>query len=196
MGGSRLSVVLLLSSLVCLILAPLPLPPDYSWISHTTSEAAAQALPGAWLARLGFLLFGLAVIWIASSQGRRWGPWGLIAHLTFGVLMVATAVFSHCPIDPELACDQAEDLLHSVSATVMGFAFALGVVSTAVHRRGSSVPRWAFDALAVAASIVIPLSMGTWAEYAGALQRLMFLIAYAWYAAEAIGLRRARQPGA
>jgi hypothetical protein len=152
-------------------------------------------LPGAWLARLGFVLFGLAVIWLASSQGRRWGRWGRIAHLTFGVLMVATAVFSHCPIDPGVACDQTEDLLHSVSATVMGFAFALGVVSTALLRHGASVPRWAFDALAVAASIVIPLSMGVWADYAGALQRLMFLIAYAWYAAEAVGVGRARQPG-
>jgi hypothetical protein len=109
--------------------------------------------------------------------------------------MVATAVFSHCPIDPGVACDQTEDLLHSVSATVMGFAFALGVVSTALLRHGASVPRWAFDALAVAASIVIPLSMGVWADYAGALQRLMFLIAYAWYAAEAVGVGRARQPG-
>jgi hypothetical protein len=122
----------LASSLICLLLAPLPRPPDYSWISHTTSEAAAQGLQGAWLARLGSVLFGLAVIWLAMSAGRRWGRWGQTRSRVF-------------------------------------------------------------DVLAVAASIVIPISMGVWPEYAGVLQRLMFLIAYVWYASEALGGERVPQ---
>lgn len=50
-----------LVSMICLVLAPTVLPEGYSVVAHTTSEAAAQATDGAWLARTGLFLFGLAV---------------------------------------------------------------------------------------------------------------------------------------
>ncbi|HET9901772.1 MAG TPA: hypothetical protein VFR46_12025 [Actinomycetes bacterium] len=58
-------------SAIALGAAPALMPDDYSWIGHTTSESAAQGVSGAWLARLGFLLFGLSAIWLAAQRLRR-----------------------------------------------------------------------------------------------------------------------------
>ena len=62
-GPDRLAQGAVLAGLVAsglaLALSPALLPENYTWVSNTTSEAAAQRVEGAWLARLGFLLFGL-----------------------------------------------------------------------------------------------------------------------------------------
>lgn len=182
-------VALLVLSAASLGLAPLALPPSYSWIRQTTSESAAQGVQGAWVARLGFLLFGLAVLWLVSFVGPRWGRWGARFLGAFGVLMLATAVFSHRPWLRDTSYDRFEDLLHSVTASAMGFAFAAGVVAVALRRRGPSRLDRSADTLAVAAAVIIPLAMSQGTAYQGLLQRSMFLVAFVWYARE--GLRGA-----
>ncbi len=67
-------------SAVALAVAPLFVPSDYSWTSHTTSEAAAQGIEGAWMAQLGFLLLGLAVMVLSTGAARRWGVGGVVLH--------------------------------------------------------------------------------------------------------------------
>ncbi len=178
-------LLLLALSAALLAAAPVALPPAYSWIVHTTSESAAQGLQGAWIARLGFQLFGFAVLWLASLNRDRWGRWGSVLLGCFGVMMLATAAFSHRPWLPDVPFDQVEDLLHSFTATVMGLAFAIGVLVVAVARTGARLLDRVTDAIAVLASVLLPLAMSTWPAYEGLLQRLMFLIAYAWFAHEA-----------
>jgi hypothetical protein len=176
-------------SALALLAAPLLVPSDYSWVSQTTSEAAAQGLEGAWMARLGFLLFGLPVVVLATVGRWRWGAWGAALHGAFGALMAAAAAFSDRPWQPGRHVDRVEDVLHSVAASAMGFAFAAGVVVVAVvaartgQRRGTVL-----DVVAVVASVVLPLGMTVLPEAAGVLQRSMFAIAYAWYAREALNL--------
>jgi hypothetical protein len=155
------------------------------------------------MARLGFLSFGLAVVALATGGVPWWGSIGQGLHGAFGALMAAAAAFSHRPWQPGRDFDSTEDLLHSVAATGMGFAFAAGVVATAVvaARRGDR-RRTALDVVAVVASLVLPLAMGVLPQVDGVLQRLMFAVAYAWYAREAlmwshraIAAPRARTPG-
>jgi TRAP-type mannitol/chloroaromatic compound transport system permease large subunit len=116
-------------------------------------------LEGAWLARLGFLLFGLGVIWLSSGAGDEWGGWGVQLHTSFGVLMIAAAVFSARAWDSNVPFDPIEDVLHSIPATAMGFAFALGVVVVILRRVRVDEPfRW-LDMCAIVASILIPIAM-------------------------------------
>ena len=181
-----LIVVSLLASAICLAVAPLVLPDGYSVMEHTTSEAAAQATEGAWLARSGFLLFGLSVLFLSISK-RGWPPTSRVLHGTFGLLMIAAGVYSHRPFIEGVDFDLVEDLFHSVAATGMGFAFALGVLVVGWRR----IPRWRLaDAIALAAAIAIPIAMMSTSGADGLLQRGMFVIAYLWYGAELIDLRR------
>lgn len=175
----------LATSAVALAVAPLRMPDGYSWISGTVSESAAQGVDGAWVARLGFVLFGLSVLALVPWRKESWGTVAAGFHAAFGAFMVAVAAFSHAnPFGGP--SDATEDLLHSIAAGGMGFAFALGVVARQVHQRRARL----FDVVAVVASIVIPTSMLLWPEAEGAVQRLMFAISYLWYAAEALNSRR------
>src|SRR5690606_28025650 len=89
--------------------------------------------------------------------------------------------------------DRTEDTLHSVAATVMGFAFALGVTA-ARWWPGRPASFRVLDVVAIAASVVIPLAMSASTDVTGALQRAMFAIAYLWYAREAIDTLRCTEP--
>jgi hypothetical protein len=189
-GGA--AVAALVVSATALALAPLLMPDSYSWVAHTTSESAAQGIEGAWLARAGLFTFGAGVILIVLVARDRWGGVGAVLHASFGVLMLAAGAFAARPWDRELAYSPFEDLVHSVAATAMGFAFAFGVAAVAVvgwRRRGR---RRLLDVGGVVASVAIPLAMVGVQEWAGALQRLMFLVAYAWYGMESRPPARSR----
>lgn len=185
----RLSLViaLLAASAICFAVAPALMPDSYSVIEHSVSESAAQGVEGAWLARLGFLLFGFGVLTLATLTGRRWGRSGRVVHRVYGVSMIGAAAFAHMPWE-DVPYDRFEDLLHSVAATGMGFAFTLGVLFVTLRR--GSVPVRIFDVLAIAAAVVIPVVMFNVVGIAGVVQRVMFVIGYLWYGMEAVGLGR------
>ena len=74
----------------------------------------------------------------------------------------------------------------------MGVAFAAGVLSVIWSRRSAGIG--VLGPLAVAASVAIPLAMTAWSDGSGALQRLMFAIAYLWYGREAIRIDASLSP--
>jgi putative copper export protein len=184
-SGAGAALVGLGASAAMLAVAPALMATGYSWVSRTTSESAAQGVSGAWLGRLGFLLFGLSVLLLCDVCRRPWGRWGTALHAAFGALMTAAAAFSHRPWRAGQAFDRTEDLLHSVAATGMGIAFAAGVVAVAL-RRGPVRRRRVPDVVAVGAAVALPLAMSVAPALDGLLQRLMFVVAYGWYAVEAI----------
>ena len=81
---------------------------------------------------------------------------------------------------------------HSAASFAVGFSFTIGVLIVALRRPSGAGLVRILDVVAIGAAVAIPLVMSTGFEGAGALQRLMFLIAYVWYGAEA--LRLARSP--
>ena len=179
----KLALFFLIVSVLALLIAPLQMPASYSWLRHTTSESAAQGISGAWLARLGFLLFGLTVFWLSAGLASKWTLPVRVLHGAFGVFMTAVAVFSTRPWLPALTYDPVEDLLHTIAATAMGFAFA-GGVGLRLWQRPSGSKRRIVDLVAVAAAVAIPLAMTALPEWNGLLQRSMFTVAYLWYGFE------------
>lgn len=93
---------------------------------------------------------------------------------------VGAAVFSSKPWF-DAPFDPTQDTLHSVAASVMGAAFAPGVVSSLFDRLGRRRPVRLVDAAGVLASVLIPLAMFNLDSGAGLLQRVMFGIAFWWY---------------
>lgn len=175
--------VCLLASALALAVAPLVMPEGYSWVTHTTSESAAQGVEAAWIARLGFFLFGLGVIWLTAELRGNWKRVSAVFHAGFGVSMVATAVFSTRSWDATVTYNPVEDAFHSATATLLGFCFAFGVLALLLQRREQSDIRW-FDVIALSATVLLPAAMTLLAQFAGVFQRLMFLVAYVWYLRE------------
>jgi len=174
---------LLLLSFLALLLAPTQMPNSYSWLQHTTSESGAQGIDGAWLARLGFLLFGLAVLGQTAVLHNTWPLPVQLLLGAFGVFMTAVASFSTRPWLPALPYDPVENWLHSFAASGMGFAFALGVGWRWWHRPWQAKRRMV-DLLVVGTAVFIPLAMSFLPNWDGLLQRLMFATAYVWYTLE------------
>lgn len=78
-------VLLLVASATCLLAAPLAMPDSYSWLTNAISESAAQGLQSAWIARLGFLSFGCAVLWLAAYLRQIWARGAYWMHITFAI---------------------------------------------------------------------------------------------------------------
>ena len=179
-------VVLLVSSAICIYLAPLAMPMGYSWLSNAISESAAQGLRHTWIARLGFILFGLGVLWLVLARKTTWARGVHWMQLCFAVFMLGTAAFSHKPWLDDIAFDPVEDFLHSLTATGMGFAFAFGVVVRFLQRDNNDKLQKSFDLLAIiAATVLSPIGVAM-PGIAGLLQRLMFAVAYLWFIHEAL----------
>lgn len=183
-------LMLLLLSALLILFATNFMPDGYHWMTHTTSEAAAQGLNNAWITRMGFLTFGIAVLWQVKLMRPVWAMPSRWLHGLFGLCMIATAVFSHKPWWPVESYDVLEDALHSVFATLMGFAFALGVLVRLLQTRASPGGETWLNGLAIAAATFIPLIMIVVPERAGLVQRLMFLVAYFWYGAQGVWMMR------
>lgn len=185
-------LVCLASSALTLALAPLLMPDSYSWIANSTSESAAQGVDGAWLARMGFLLLGFGVLWLATLGPLAWRRSATALHMAFGVSLIANAAFATRSWDASAQFDGTEDLLHSLASAATGFAFTLGVLAVLLRRAREQSRPWIVEMLAITVVVVLLFGMGIWDDAEGVLQRGIFLTAYVWYGIEAWRLIDAR----
>ncbi|MCB1050694.1 MAG: DUF998 domain-containing protein [Acidobacteria bacterium] len=186
-----MSLGLIVGSSLCIGLAPALMPAGYSPQSHYISESAAQALHGAWLARLGFLLFGFGALLTCHLHYRDWSAWVIWMIRIFGVCLIATAAFSHKPWLENVQADPFEDFLHSLTATTMGFAFCFALVGFWFVKR--PLAHRVFDAVVGVLSLLLPVAGGLFPAWAGAGQRVMFAAAYVWFAWEILSRKRQKQ---
>jgi len=179
-------IPLLALSALLVVVAARAMPPGYSWLALSISESAAQGLEHAWIARLGFVCFGLGVVMLSIAARALWPRLTYWCNLLFALAMFAAAAFSHAPWLAGVAADGFEDFLHSIAATGMGFAYCLGVVARFLRRpRGALVGR-TLDVVALTVAVVLPLLLAAASEYAGLVQRIMFGVAYIWFGREAL----------
>ncbi|MDH3299441.1 MAG: DUF998 domain-containing protein [Acidimicrobiia bacterium] len=164
-------------------IAPTLIPESFSWIEHGISESAAQGIDGAWLARLGLILYGLAVVWLVGLRHATWGPPATALFALFGGSMFGVAAFAAKPWEADAAFVESEDLLHSVFASTAGFAFVVGTLTLIVARRHRSILAAIPDWVAFLVAAVVPLTGST--SMWGAFQRLMFLTTALWFIREA-----------
>lgn len=179
-------------SLTALAVAPFFMPDGYSVISHSVSESGSQGVPGGWVARLGMVLLGVSVLMLSRLKRADWGTWATVFHTSFGVSMVLTAFFSHAPWDGSEP-NVLEDTLHSITSFMVGMSFIAGVALVAARRAKTGRFRWG-DALAAGIAILVSLTMAQ-TNMGGLLQRLMFLVAYVWYATETLRAPLKPRPG-
>jgi hypothetical protein len=177
-------LMLLAFSIASLLFAPLLMPESYNWIVHTTSESGAQGIEGAWLARAGFVLYGLAVLLLSVYSRKRWPSVAVLLHVMFGIGMIGNAIFSSKPWEATLPFDLMEDTLHSLMSGLVGTAFSVGVVVMYFQRGPADKLSKLFDVFAVLVSVAVTVAMMGQLGIDGLIQRLMFLVSYLWYAKE------------
>lgn len=182
-GAASGITALLVGALAAFAIAPTLLPESFSWVEHGISESAAQGIDGAWLPRLGFIFYGLAVVWLVGLRHSMWGPPATVLFALFGGSMFGVAAFAAKPWEAGSVYVESEDLLHSVFAASAGFAFIVGTVTLIVARRRRSIRAAIPDWVAFLVAAVVPLTGST--SMWGAFQRLMFLTSALWFIREA-----------
>jgi sulfite exporter TauE/SafE len=181
-----LVVSLLVVSGTFVLVATAAMPEPYSWRTHSISESAAQGLLNAWIARFSFLCFGGAVLVLSILQREVWARSTYWMHLAFAVAMLSTAAFSHKPWIADVPVDEFEDFLHSVAASGMGFAFCFGVIARFLQRGRNELVARTLDVIAVVVATTMSPLAAWLPNNGGFIQRVMFAVAYVWYANEAL----------
>lgn len=179
-------IPLLLASAALVVLAAWAMPEGYSWLVLSISESAAQAQQHGWIARLSFLSFGSAVLLLSLSMRGHWPRLTYWCHLVFAASMYGAAAFSHSPWQAGAPNDPAEDFLHSVFASGMGFAFCAGVVARFLQRGPAAVFGRSVDVAALLVATALPVLLAASSNAGGLMQRVMFAVAYFWYGREAL----------
>lgn len=178
-------------------LSPLLMPDSYSWIAHTLSQAASQGQDGGWLSRVGFLLAGLTILRLASSDVVDWMPLARNVHRLTGVLVLSAVAFTDRSWEVTAPYDRVENIVHSAVATLIAISFTLGVLLVMYQKRFVT-GRWpVIDGAIVAIQIAMPPMMLVWVEGTGLIERVMFGAAYVWYGwevARCAGLVGADEP--
>jgi hypothetical protein len=98
--------------------------------------------------------------------------------MAFGLFMALSGLFGHTPIADSVPFDELEHRLHSLLATLAGVSITAGLAWHALRtpRRGQRAAALALAVLCV----VLPLSMLNFPAYQGLIQRVMYLLVFAW----------------
>lgn len=163
-----------------LALAHLLAAPNYAIVSNTLSELGAQNAEFAWIARVGFIGFGVMLAWHYSGDlvhvQRFWAQAVLL--LLYGSSIALTGMFSTAPIEGGVPFSEPESILHSMFATLAGICLSLAIL-VSVWRAPSPADRWR-HALTLVFVIGMSILFALLPEYQGISQRLLWVGGLWW----------------
>ena len=179
-------------ALVCLAVAPLVMPRDYSLVADTVSKTAGQGVAYGWITKAGFVLVSLAALAIGAAAWPRWGRLGAAAQVAFAACMVAAAFFETRSWRVDAAYDPVEHDRHSDASNMAAAAFVVCVIL--ILRAEAPNPRWRMrlGVLTILATAITPILMTFFRNADGAMERGWFLLAFAWWATTAWRIARPR----
>lgn len=168
---TRAAIVLFLAAVV---LGPVYTAPGYSSIHHVISALAAQNTSGSFIMSAAFVILGVSIAVEGMASWRR----SVAPFVVFGLCFAAAGLFGHRPITEGVPYSVWQDQVHSVLATLSGIALTAGFVWQAVlaTTRADRAVAITLGAICVG----LPLVMLSMPDYQGAVQRVMYLLVFAW----------------
>ena len=171
MGTTRVAIALFVAVAA---LGPIYSAQGYSPVANVISELAAQNTPRNYLMSAAFVALGTAVIYDGVKAFHR----SLLPFMLFGIAFAAAGLFGHKPISDAVPYSAWLDTAHSALATASGIALTVGFLWQAAAARPTTY-RLLSAALAMVC-VVLPLLMLNLPGYQGLLQRVMYLLVFAW----------------
>jgi hypothetical protein len=169
-----------LSFVFVIVLAHFFTPAGYDLRLNTISEMAAQGLPNAWIMQAGFLGFGalstVGLLWIGLRRERSW--WAVAPFALYAACIALTGIWSTTYPGLDVPVSSIASDLHSLFATVAGFALVAAMLACAVLVR-----TWKVRGihLAFAAGVIaLSASFGAFPDVQGLFQRAMYVVGFAW----------------
>jgi hypothetical membrane protein len=158
-------------------------PPGYNWTQNTISEFASQGHANKWIMQLGFIGFGLfltaGLVWKSYRFGKINYPDLLIA--LYGLSILVTGIFCAAPYDDAISFSIKEAQIHSMFATVAGFALVAGILWNLVVSPEKRTFHFVFIILITGLSLLFGLAeSGTIHVGKGIIQRVLYLVTFIW----------------
>jgi hypothetical membrane protein len=158
-------------------------PPGYIWTRNTISELVSQGHNQKWIMQVGFIGFGLlltgALAWRSSILGRVNSP--DIPILLYGLSILVTGIFCAAPFDNSLSHSVKEAEIHSLFATIAGFALVVGIVWHLIVSPDKRSFHLVFILLVTGISILFGLAeSGELPIGKGIIQRSLYLVSFTW----------------
>ena len=146
----------------------------YSPVSNLVSQLAAQNTPNSFVMVAGFLAFGIGIV----ADGVRRFSKPVLPFIAFGLCMALAGLLAHKPLSPAVAFSGPAHQAHSALATLAGISITAGLLWQAAL---ASTFRLRAIAIALAAlCLALPLCMLIFQGGQGLIQRLMYLLVFAW----------------
>jgi hypothetical membrane protein len=165
---------------IFLILAHLAAPETYRWQQHTISQLAAQAYANAWIMRLGFIGFGVLVqitgVTRIRLRPRLW--YREVPIMLYGLAILLAGIFLTEPFVEGVPFSAGEARLHSLFATSAGVMITLATLLYALTDMPPS--RRSVHWIALALITLVSFLFGAMPAIGGVLQRLLWVIGFAW----------------
>lgn len=167
-----------------IVLAHFFVPPAYDWTQNTVSDLASQGHTYKWIMQIGFIGFGLLLIWgVLFHLNKNKRAYFLLLVAVYGLSILMSGIFCAMPIDPSFPSSLRESQLHSMFATIAGIAMSLGIFWQAVVSANSR-ERWTriifflliggiSGLFGLAENHILVLDKGI-------VQRILYLVGLAW----------------
>jgi hypothetical membrane protein len=153
---------------------PLYTAPGYSAVANLISELAAQNTPRNFLMSGAFMALGAGIV----VDGLRPFSRARAPFVAFGIFMALAGLFGHRPITAGVSHVEWVHGVHSALGTAAGIAITIAFAWQAL-RQPTPAGRIVAGVLAVLC-FALPLAMLSFPAVQGAIQRLMYLLAFAW----------------
>ncbi|GAB4423513.1 MAG: hypothetical protein Kow002_13070 [Anaerolineales bacterium] len=181
----RYSLPAVLFFIGVIVLAHFFAPPGYIWMDNTISELAAQGHVHKWIMQAGFVGFGLllagGLLWKFRVLRRIHYP--DLPLLLYGICILVTGFYCTAPIDSSLNYSVREAQIHSLFATLAGFALVSGVLWYLIVSPENRGFHLAFLILITCISIVFGLAENELIPVGrGVVQRSLYLVSFFWLA--------------
>ena len=150
---------------------------SYSIIKNTTSHLGAQNAPNGWIMNLTFICLGLGSL-LSGWNYLKGYFFHRIVLSVFSLALILAAFFQHAPIEAGIPFNETEDNLHSVLASITGFAFTLFAISSAFIVRKTQDKILALSAGIIAT--LLSLLMFQLESLMGVWQRGIFIGSFGW----------------
>jgi hypothetical membrane protein len=168
-----------------ILLAQWLAPGEYRWTQNTVSELASQGVKNQWLMRAGFIGFGMLLTlgYIQKFTGAQRVALPDLLIVAYGLAILLAGFFSAAPYSAGVSYSVRESRLHSLFASVAGVCFSAGIFLQFLAAP-TLAERWqhgVFLFLVTGVSLAFGLAEnGTLALGKGIVQRILYLVSFAW----------------
>lgn len=146
----------------------------YSAVANLISELAAQNTPRNFLMAGAFVALGAAIV---ADGARTFHP-SLAPFVAFGFFMALAGLFGHKPINADLPYLPWAHTVHGALATLAGISISVAFIWQATRQRHAA--QRVLAAILAILCFALPMAMLSLPGFQGAIQRLMYVLVFAW----------------